>query len=118
MATRTYEIVTDAGTFRMEIPEEWKVTYGPVFQGGKYGGGENALRVYEAESKQRAIFTGVRSFRDLSIPVKRLLVSEKGSNKWEADRNGRRSKSNVEYERKWVDASDDIPGTDAESESF
>lgn len=103
MATRTYEIVTTEGRLRMEIDESWKVTYGPVSQGKGYGS-ENALRIYEdaAKERQRAVFTNVISFRDLSIPVQRLVIRERGKEKWSVDENGRRRISSTQYETKWV----------------
>lgn len=103
-AVRTYEIQTTLGLIRMDIPEDWKVTYGPVSPGNKgtYGEG-NALRVYESETKQRAIFVGVTAFRDLSIPVKRLLVKRKGEDNWSTDSTGNSSRNSKEIvERRWV----------------
>lgn len=77
-AIRTYEIVTDHdGTYELEVPDSYRVTFAPVFMGDKgYGGGkkEMALRFYEAENKQRAIFVGVKSFRDLSLPLKKTMA--------------------------------------------
>lgn len=99
---RTYEIVTANGIIRMDIAESWKVTYGPVSPGAKSYGSGNALRVYESDTKQRAIFLDVVSFRDLSIPVKRLLVKHKGSEKWQSDHNGSNRQSKSVIERKWV----------------
>lgn len=80
ICTRTYEIVTSEGRMRMSIPETWKVTYGPINPAGKSYGTDNALRVYEdaGKEKQRAIFTNVISFRDLSIPVQRLRHPREG----------------------------------------
>lgn len=102
---RIYEIVSASGRQRIEIPDDWKVTYGPVSPGkASYGG--NALRLYESETKQRAIFTDVISFRDLSIPVKVLAIREKGKEKWESDERGRKRSSSVEIERAWIDESD------------
>lgn len=102
-STRTYEIITNAGSIRMDIPESWKVTYGPVSPGSKYGGGEgNALRVYEGTDKQRAIFLNVKSFRDLSIPIMRLYVKSEGKDEWERDTEGNSSnKSKTNVTREW-----------------
>lgn len=69
---RQYLIKSSGETRIITIPESWKVTYGPVSPGSKYGDG-NVLRVYESKEKQRAIFTNVVSFRDLSIPVRKLV---------------------------------------------
>lgn len=101
---RTYEIVTSDSKLRIEIPEEWKITFGPVSIGakGSYGNSPLALRVYESDTKQRAIFTNVLSFRDLSIPVKRQMIKRSGSDAWETDNNGSKSNSQDVIERSWV----------------
>jgi hypothetical protein len=108
---RTYEIVTNDETYRIEIPEDWKVTFGPVaVGGGKRGGfgdpsGSMALRLYESEVRQRAIFTGVRSFRDLSIPVKKLVRTVKEQSKSASTRGPKGTSSSgekqVEYDEAW-----------------
>lgn len=105
---RTYEIATISGKFRMDIPETWKVTFGPVSPGSKggYASGGNCLRVYESDTKQRAIFLDVVSFRDLSIPVQRLVVREEGKEKWEVDNGNRKRSSSVKAERRWVPESE------------
>ena len=102
-ANITYEVKTRSeGKLRITVPEDWKVTFGPVSPGGKYGGGgELALRFYESDTKQRAIFTDVVSFRDLSIPVQRQLKKSSGSQEWTADENGTESKAQTKVEREW-----------------
>jgi len=70
----------------IEIPGDWKMTFGP-WAPRSGGAGPKAftqavvqnqpgwiLRVYETKEKQRAVFTNVESFRDLSIPVFRRKI--------------------------------------------
>jgi hypothetical protein len=80
-----YLIETTDKAFKIEIPDDWKVTYGPVMPGTqtrvrarnanqRLNAGINVqggltLRIYETDTKQRMIFHDVISFRDLSIPV-------------------------------------------------
>lgn len=81
---KTYLIVHEDGTEKkITVPDDWKVTFGPAVKGGN-GKHNNfkmpmALRFYESENKQRAIFTDVVSFRDTSIKIveKRVNVQEK-----------------------------------------
>lgn len=80
------------GTFKIEIPADWKVTFG-AFQQGRFGDEGSALRIYEAENKQRACFVGVNSFRDLSIPVTRLVKEKTGEESWQDDGEGNVSSS-------------------------
>ena len=108
---RIYEIITNDGTYRMEIPEDWKITFGPVAIGaGKRnawdaGGGSMALRIYESEVRQRAIVTGVESFRDLSIPLTKLVRTVKANTAKNSARGPKGTMSSetneVEYDDRW-----------------
>lgn len=70
MQTKTYILELKGGKQRkLEVPEDWKVTFGPLIPGERGGNGTLALRFYEGKDKQRAIFTDVQSFRDASIPI-------------------------------------------------
>jgi hypothetical protein len=102
---RTYLIETsDKNALQIEIPEDWKVTYGPVTPGSKsYGGDNYALRIYESDTKQRAIFTNVRSFRDLSIPVRRLIRSVEGESTWYEDESISSTASQTRVREEWKD---------------
>jgi hypothetical protein len=55
--------------FEVTIPATWKVTFGPLAQGGPHVQCM-ALRIYETKEKQRACFINVMSFFDLDIPIK------------------------------------------------
>lgn len=68
--------------YRLEVPEDWKVTFGPAFiprgNGRPHHGNTApmALRFYESETKQRAIFTDVVSFRDVDLPYLRQVENQ------------------------------------------
>lgn len=72
---KEYLIETADGVFKIVIPSTWKVTYGrvqPTESNGRFtqtSGDAFCVRIYETEKQQRAIFTGVKSFRDLSIKL-------------------------------------------------
>jgi len=57
-------------TRKVTIPCNWKVTFGPLVPGSK-SEQRPVMRIYEGANKemQRAIFTDVESFREISIPV-------------------------------------------------
>lgn len=84
-----YEVgFTDGRRIRFEVPASFKVTFGPLAVGGKgYTGSDVVLRVYEDASKerQRMLLTGVRDFRDLSLPLKVAAVRLFGSQDWYRD---------------------------------
>lgn len=79
---RTLQVRDNRGTFRVTIPADWKVTFG-AFQQGKFGGEGSALRIYEAENKQRACFVNVQSFFDTSLDIVREVITESGEVTWE-----------------------------------
>jgi len=77
----TYLIEKENGKrFKITVPASWKVTFGPATKGGDRRTTPSnlkmpmALRFYENDVKQRAIFTDVVNFRDVSIPVEEEKV--------------------------------------------
>lgn len=111
-ATRTYEVVTTDGTFRIDVPANAKITYGPVIGvGGKAAfdgrGDGNSLRIWEGEKIQRALFLGVKSFRDCSMPMKVKAVRLFGAENWIKDDGTWTGKRADLVEKGWV-LSDDI----------
>lgn len=102
--TRTYEIVTTRGKQRITVPAEYKVTFGAVVPGAKatgYGGGGWGLRIWESTDKQRAVFSDVISFRDLSIPVEVAAVRKFGSEDWVLDDGTYTGKKAETVEKAW-----------------
>ena len=71
MADKTYILtMRDGCTKKVTVPEEWKVTFGPLFPGSRgESGGRVGIRFYEGKEKQRAVFVDVVEFRDESIPI-------------------------------------------------
>lgn len=91
------------------IPENWKVTFGPLVPGSK--GGYNghsglALRIYESPTKQRAVFTDVVSFRDLSIPVEEEVLKIHQQKAYKDTPEGRKDFTVEAQVREWRNADD------------
>lgn len=102
--TRTYEIVTSHGKQRITVPETHKVTFGAVVPGAKansYSGGGWGLRIWESADKQRAVFSDVVSFRDLSIPVEVMAVRKFGEEDWTPDDGSYTGKKAETVEKAW-----------------
>lgn len=109
---RTYEVVTSGQRLRMTIPAAWKVTYGPVSPGSKAGyNGAPALRIYENETKQRAIFLNVVSFRDLSVKVEVAAARKYGTQEWFLDDGSFVGDRVDKVEKRWMDIDEVKPGT-------
>lgn len=101
--TRTLRVRDRQGTFEVTIPSDWKVTFG-AFQSGKYDTGSGpALRIYEAENKQRACFIGVVSFYDTSLPIQREIVLESGETTWEQGIDGNSKTTKTKTQKVQVD---------------
>lgn len=103
--------------FRITIPDGAIVTFAPAIPGGSqtprsvgYGdtGREYALRVYRApknESNILAVFTNVRSFRDMKeIQVEQLVIREEGKSVWKSDEEGFKVETAVKKDAKFVDS--------------
>lgn len=66
--------------------------------------GGMAFRIWETEKQQRALFTNVLSFRDLSLPMLREAVRKFGTEEWLVDDGSYTGKKAETVERKWVPA--------------
>lgn len=83
---RTLLVQDRSGVFKVTVPASWKVTFSAFMPG--HGGGPRdlgpSLRIYEGRDKQRACFTNVVAFRDLSMPMERARMVD-GEPVWETD---------------------------------
>jgi hypothetical protein len=98
------------------VPTSYKVTFGAVVPGAKasgYSGGGWGLRIWEATDKQRAVFTDVVSFRDLSIPVEVAAVRLFGKEEWTIDDGSYTGKKADTVEKAWKSI-DEIKDTQTE----
>lgn len=102
--TRTLLVIDAAGRFKIEIPADYKVTFGRQQGSGKsyIEGPDRELRIYESDTKQRACFTNVESFRDLSLPMEREVITEEGSITWSHDDEGSTQTKSLKRQRKVV----------------
>jgi hypothetical protein len=100
-----YLIETNTSKFIIAIPSSYKVTFGQLHPGQKaqYGSEPgNTLRIYETATQQRAVFNGVRAFRDLSIPLKKLRKITESEAAAKSDGKGNKSAaSSVTVEEIW-----------------
>jgi hypothetical protein len=80
------EVGRNGGSFVIELPADWRVTFSNVNPAQGMGGGRDGycLRVYEGE-KLRAVYGNVIGFRDLSIPLARKVQTEVGNASWTRD---------------------------------
>lgn len=114
VVTTTYLIKATDGEFQLTVPSAWKVTFGAM-QPGKGGGFDGydgrrgwTLRFYEAENKQRAVFTNVLSFRDLGLPLTRKVVRTDAETRVSESEDGRVASSVEDREVVWV-ADETVP---------
>ena len=109
--TRTLLIkCADQAEIQIDIPADWKITFGPLFTSTEkfHSRTPSALRIYETDKMQRAIFTDVVWFRDMSIPVriKRKDIWEKQEY---IERGGERKQtSQRKTTAKWVNPDKDV----------
>lgn len=99
-------------TFEITIPDDAKVTFGPWSppSGNERYVGERALtgtlRVYQGSKSSEnilAVFSGVRSFRDISINYREEVAREEGAVIWKSDENGYERQEKANVTRAWVE---------------
>ena len=97
-------------TFKITIPADAKVTFGPWSppQKGFNGDRESlkgTLRVYKGKGKDNCIacFAGVSGFRDLSMQYAEQIAKEEGAVIWKDDEKGYQREEKVKHEKAWVE---------------
>ena len=109
-STTTYLIERGKEQLRVTVPSDWKVTCGPIVptrsqnRNNSYGGYDapHCIRFYEANDKQRAIFTGVTAFRDLSIPVEKMVQRVESGTYSKKTEKGELAESATAVEDAWI----------------
>lgn len=101
-------------TFRIMVPDDAKITFGPFSppqrsdRGGGYAGDPGraigTLRIYhKTKDNIIAVFSGVRGFRDLSMDYMEEVAKEEGATIWKSDRDGYSREEKLSRQREWVD---------------
>jgi hypothetical protein len=73
--TRTLLVEDKNGKFKVTIPAGAKVTFGALHgSSDKFHQSGNVLRIYETKERQIAVFTNVIAFRDLALPIERMVA--------------------------------------------
>lgn len=103
---RIIEFKQNHETFRIEIEDKYRFTFGPFAPGvkGGYGGTDLALRIYEGANKdnQVAVFRGVESVRDLSVRLFKKIRTEDGERKHVINADGSESDAVLTVGEDWV----------------
>lgn len=110
MSDETKELlVVGVKTFKITIPADAKVTFGP-FSPPVKGEGWNqekavgTLRIYRGTKDNIiACFTGVREFRDLSMNYAEEVAREEGAVIWKSDERGYEREEKVQRQTEWVE---------------
>jgi hypothetical protein len=107
-------LVEGKKTFRIGIPDDARVTFGPFSPPtaeSKYSGEKalaGTLRVYKGGTTKTsenilAVFTDVRSFRDLSsVEYEERVATEEVRTVWKTDKDGYRSEVSGKVGGQWV----------------
>lgn len=72
---RTLQIKTTKAVYLLDVPDDWKISFSHVNPAAGSDGfrasGGYCLRISESATKQRAVFTGVLSFYDLALNLRK-----------------------------------------------
>ena len=110
-------------TFKIEIPDDAKITFGPWspptrgqdshawHQSGKSAG---TLRIYQGSKENIvALFAGVTGFRDLSLSYAEQVAVEEGATIWKDNEEGYVRESKVSRSKSWGPGDSGPPAIEA-----
>lgn len=96
--------------FKVTLPPGARVTFGPTIPYQQKPGNFRedkgySLRVYATKANDSliAVFAGVEWFRDITMPLHRLIVREAGKTVWRSDETGYKVEEEVSKTREWGD---------------
>lgn len=104
---RVYRIEFINGSVKLvKIPDDWKITFSAFQPGSKdrFANGSPTLRMYETESKQRAVFRDVLNFMDMSIEVLEQVIDIESNSSVKHDDGFKRIESGTEFTGSWQSA--------------
>lgn len=104
-------LVIGSKTFKIGIPDEAKITFGPWSPStgeGRYANSDKALngtlRVYEnskSGASLLAVFSGVTSYRDTTLDYSEMVTREEGAIVWNSDKDGYYREEKVSKAEDW-----------------
>lgn len=111
-------LVLGPKTFKITIPDDAKVTFGPWSPPVKRERGgrswdepsdkQGTLRIYSGKSEKTgnilAVFAGVHGFRDLTLGYAEEVAREEGATIWKDDEKGYMREDKVKRTKDWVEA--------------
>lgn len=115
---KTLLVEDQEGKFRIQVPDDAKMTFGPAVPFVKknelaVGNRGYALRIYNSSKDNPiAVFTGVRCFREANIVVEREVLRESGKTVWRSDEHGFKVES--QGSREWVAIPDRLQEKESE----
>lgn len=110
--------------FIITIPDDATITFGPWSPPPKEKGNSwdheskrGTLRIYAGSKKDNilATFSGVTSFRDLTIGYAEEIAKEEGATIWRDDEKGYYRENKVQRSNEWVTPKLDTPGDEDDS---
>ena len=98
-------------TFKITVPSDAKITFGPWSPPSGKGGFsgdrqamKGTLRVYRKNKDNiLACFSGVSGFRDVSLDYAEQVAKEEGAVIWKSDKDGYKREEKVSLKKEWVD---------------
>ena len=97
-------------TFKIQVPDDARITFGPFSPPSAKGhfsesDRRGTLRIYRSHSKEDIIacFSGVDSFRDISLEYQEEVIREEGATIWKSDEHGYLREDKHSANRKWTE---------------
>jgi hypothetical protein len=100
-------------TFKVTVPDDAKITFGPWsppsrnkngYENPDPAGKKGTLRIYRGSEKNiLAVFSGVTSFRDVSLDYSEMVAVEQGATIWKNDAKGYEREDKITRQNTWVE---------------
>ena len=101
-STVTYLLEMDDGDQkRITIPDDWTVTFGALIPGQQTNSGRLGLRFWKGK-QQKALFQGVKSFRDMSIVIEERRTTTKEETYYKGNEENRKAVVVQQQAHEWV----------------
>lgn len=98
----TYLFLMDDNSERkVTVPADWNVTFGALIPGSQSNAGRIALRIWKGK-QQKAVFEGVKGFRDMSIPIEEKITKTQAETYYKGEGDNRKAVNVEVAASEWV----------------
>lgn len=104
-----YQMVMKDGSLKkVTVPDDWTVTFGALYPGKDGNAGRTGLRFWKGK-QQKAVFTDVESFRDMSIKIEERVTTTKEETYYKGDDQNKKAVVVEAQVHEWINPDEPRP---------